>query len=228
MHCGIYKITNKILNKSYIGKSIHIEQRWKEHSQGKGSRELYTDIQKYGIENFNFEILELCSKNELNQKEEYWIKVFNTFHNGYNRNQGGDNNEQAVAKTKKKIFCYSLQGIFICSYSSLSEAERMTKVPNSNISRAAKKQGKAGDYLWSYTNEISLPPYQRTCNFKEKPAHNIKKVQQFDLNQNFIAEFNSIKEAAQATGTNYSSLGMVCNGKRRTAGGFIWRFKNGS
>ena len=96
------------------------------------------------------------------------------------------------------------------------------------ISREAKKQGKACNYLWSYTKEISLPPYKRTCNFKEKPAHNIKKVQQFDLNQNFIAEFNSIKEAAQTTGTNYSSLGMVCNGKRKTAGGFIWRFKNGS
>lgn len=87
---GIYKITNKINNKSYIGQSINIERRWKEHQEPGQTSVIHNAIIKYGVENFSFEILELCSYEELNEKEIYWISYFDTFNNGYNCTLGGD------------------------------------------------------------------------------------------------------------------------------------------
>lgn len=71
---GIYKITNLLNGHSYIGLSTHIETRWKEHkSQYNQEREkdkaLYKAFKKYGIDNFNFEVLEECSIDELSKKE---------------------------------------------------------------------------------------------------------------------------------------------------------------
>lgn len=91
---GIYKITNKINGKSYIGQSHDIFARWEKHLSNKNAlklkeKPLYDDLNKYGKENFLFEILEECSENELNQKEEYWTQYYNTYHDGYNMTPGG-------------------------------------------------------------------------------------------------------------------------------------------
>ena len=94
---GIYKIQNKINNKIYIGQSIEVEERIKEHKRipFRENRptyfySLYSDMRKYGIENFSFEIIEECKKDELNKKEEYYIQQYNSFQNGYNQTPGGD------------------------------------------------------------------------------------------------------------------------------------------
>lgn len=85
MSIGIYKITNMINGKSYIGQSIHIERRWKEHCFKTNKSCISKAIQKYKKENFSFEILEECKIDELNQKEQYYIKKFNSIvPNGYN------------------------------------------------------------------------------------------------------------------------------------------------
>lgn len=89
---GIYKITNLLNNKVYIGQSNNIERRFKEHcTKWRSSRiPVDWDIHYLGKENFSFEILEECSLNELNDKETYWIDFFNSIEAGYNQNRGGD------------------------------------------------------------------------------------------------------------------------------------------
>lgn len=84
---GIYKITNKITGKSYIGQSIDIKRRWREHINRIGclSNQLYIDFQKFGIENFDFSIIEECKREELNDREIYWINYYDTYNNGYNK-----------------------------------------------------------------------------------------------------------------------------------------------
>lgn len=89
---GIYKITNKINNLSYIGQSINIERRWQEHQREKDNTLIHKAIREYGIQNFSFEIIEECSLDELNNKEIYWIKYYDTFNNGYNMTLGGSPN----------------------------------------------------------------------------------------------------------------------------------------
>ena len=86
---GIYKITKKENGKSYIGQSNDIERRIKEH-QYKTDLAIELAIRKYGVDAFNYEVLEQCSLEELDAKEIYWIQYYNTFKGfGYNCNKGG-------------------------------------------------------------------------------------------------------------------------------------------
>ena len=100
MTTGIYKINNKINGKCYIGQSVNIERRWKDHkirynlaSADSERNYLYRAMTKDGIENFMFDILEECFAHELNDKEKYWIAITNSTNNacGYNLTYGGSN-----------------------------------------------------------------------------------------------------------------------------------------
>lgn len=86
---GIYKITNKLNNKIYIGQSIHILQRWEEHKYQECNSAIHQAIKKYGIDNFTFEIIEECDQSLLDEKEIYWIKYYNSYKEGYNLTPGG-------------------------------------------------------------------------------------------------------------------------------------------
>lgn len=82
---GIYKIENLVNHKIYIGQSVHIERRWKEHCFPSKNTVISKAIKKYGKENFLFQILEECSQEELDEKEQFYIHKFNSVvPNGYN------------------------------------------------------------------------------------------------------------------------------------------------
>lgn len=85
---GIYKITNQLNGKVYIGQSIDIEERWRQHKRAwrDTSRKalLYEAIRKDGLENFLFEIIEECPKERLNEREKFWIREYNSLEDGYN------------------------------------------------------------------------------------------------------------------------------------------------
>ena len=95
----IYKITNKINNKSYIGQTTKTaEERWKEHKRSINTnhsscinKTLYKAMRKYGIENFIFEVIQDNIKiyKQLDEAEIYWIDYYNTFVKGYNETFGG-------------------------------------------------------------------------------------------------------------------------------------------
>lgn len=89
---GIYKITNNINGKIYIGQSNNIQRRFSEHQTKGSASRIPVDIaiQKYGKENFSFEVLEECLVEELNIKETEWIAYFNSIEDGYNCSVGGD------------------------------------------------------------------------------------------------------------------------------------------
>ena len=82
---GIYKIENLLNHKVYIGQSIHIERRWKEHCNKKNNSLIGQAIQKYGKENFSFQVLCECLIEDLPTLEEYYISFYNSIvPNGYN------------------------------------------------------------------------------------------------------------------------------------------------
>lgn len=96
---GIYKITNKLNGKSYIGQSIHCGKRLDEHC--KGSQFIDEVIQLEGIENFTFEILKEVNKEELSEWEDFYIMEYNTmFPNGYNKRW---NTPGKIKKSKKNV-----------------------------------------------------------------------------------------------------------------------------
>lgn len=95
-HMIIYKITNKINNKSYVGQTTQkISERWRKHLKSTTKcTAMHNAIQKYGKESFTVEIVCTCiSKEDLNEKESYYIKLFNTLSpHGYNLKEGGSTN----------------------------------------------------------------------------------------------------------------------------------------
>lgn len=101
---GIYKITNINNGKVYIGQSNDVERRIWEH---KKNRQMTIDdyINVLGVENFNFEILEECSKEELDEKEQQYIQYFNSNikEKGYNIQAGGFNNSQGEGNGRARI-----------------------------------------------------------------------------------------------------------------------------
>lgn len=92
--CGIYKITNINTEQVYIGQSVDIGSRWKQHIKcGLGidapaTNKLYNSMQKDGVWNFSFEVLEECPKDQLNEKEAEWINMYQSDKFGYNSTKG--------------------------------------------------------------------------------------------------------------------------------------------
>ena len=108
--CGIYKITNIINNKIYIGQSTNIYCRLVKHiwslDNGKScNQHLQNAWNKYGKQNFKFEIIMECQKNELNKEEIIFIAKYNSIdkNNGYNIKIGGEYNTSFSTETKKSI-----------------------------------------------------------------------------------------------------------------------------
>ena len=90
----IYKVTNLINQKAYIGKTVgSIEERWKEHKRDCkrfSDRPLYRALNKYGIDNFKVELVEEVDIKNLSEREIYWIGYYHTYTEGYNATLGGD------------------------------------------------------------------------------------------------------------------------------------------
>ena len=91
---GIYKITNQLNGICYIGQAVDVAKRWKDHAKcGLGidapaSNKLYAAMQQDGLENFTWELLEKCSNAELNEKEKFYIELYQAKEYGYNSTKG--------------------------------------------------------------------------------------------------------------------------------------------
>lgn len=114
---GIYKITNMVNGKVYIGQSVNIEKRWQTHAtkynnpkNKEYNKVLYCAMRKHGFENFEFEILMECEEELLDLMEIYYIEKYNSYihaenSNGYNIDKGGYTTKglRHTKKTKKKL-----------------------------------------------------------------------------------------------------------------------------
>lgn len=92
----IYKITNTINNKVYIGQTHDVAKRWYKHNyNAKSGRKghLYDAMRKYGLENFTIEVIEECFDDFVDDRERYWIAFYNSTDKqfGYNKTFGGQN-----------------------------------------------------------------------------------------------------------------------------------------
>ena len=91
---GIYKITNISNQKIYIGRTTKYIDRWRTHAKrgcniDRINGQLYDAMFEEGLENFTWEIVEVCPKEEQSEKEKYWISFYKSDEYGYNGNKGG-------------------------------------------------------------------------------------------------------------------------------------------
>ena len=91
---GIYKITNQKDNMCYVGQAVDVATRWKQHAKcGLGidtpaSNKLYKAMIQDGIWNFSWELLEQCPRSDLDEKEKFYINLYQSYEYGYNSNTG--------------------------------------------------------------------------------------------------------------------------------------------
>lgn len=208
----IYKISNLINGKNYIGKTnFSIEKRFKEHccdayKENENHRPLYAAMRKYGIENFVIELIEETDNPE--EREQFWIKYYNTYENGYNATKGGDG---------KMLFDhqYIIQLLNI----------------NPRPVEIAKIVGCSVDLIYKIAKEHNIKMINKG---QEDLIKNSKQIFQFSKNNELLNIFNSTQEAAEWCYNNQkcatlnsgvrSHISEVANGKRKSAYGYIWKY----
>lgn len=172
---GIYKFENNITHNIYIGQSINIEKRYKDHlsrakHNNKGNNEyntpLHRAIRKYGIENFTFSIIEECSKDILNDKEQYWIDFYDSFENGYNLTSGGE--AQEASRKFDEMFISQIQKILLNTDETYNEISNKYDISTGRISEI--NTGKVG-----YNKDFSYPLRKRKKYVCEKCGKEIYK-----------------------------------------------------
>lgn len=135
----IYKITNNINGKIYIGQSVSPARRFNSHISGAFNSAIHNAIKKYGEENFSFDIIEGPIQN-YNEREIYWIKFYDSYNTGYNRTIGGEYSIGGV-KFEEGI----INGIKLCllntdlDYKSISEIYGVSEEYISAINRGVTR-----------------------------------------------------------------------------------------
>ena len=288
---GIYRIENLINHKNYIGQSVHIEARWSDHKRlafypqlAEYNYPLYKAFRKYGIENFQFSIIENCLEDELDDKERYWIDYYKSFGpKGYNQTPGGQGSPKTNPSEVIKLFkqgieieeictifdvcprtiidilhseglgyltqdeknilqpeCkiveqYDLNGKLLNIYFSEGAAARAINTSRSAIAEACKFHGTAKKYIWKFqsdetpVNEIIKRLYNAETQRRKSVGEAVlkrccKKVNQYDLNGNYIRTFSSVNEAGRTLGKGHGCIARVCRGEGKVSYGFIWKY----
>ena len=202
----IYKITNKLNGKIYIGQTRQdIPSRWKQHVQqsgdgyhGKKTHFMYA-IRKYGADAFVVEEIEECDNSLLNEREVYWIKEYDAIAKGYNLSIGGNGCQKIP---DEEIMFWWNNG------KTMIEISKVLPLHPETISRHLQRMG--------ITHEEIL----KRGNIAATKSREFQ-VYQYDIDGNYIAEFESLEAARLAVGVKH--IVPSGNGKRKMFGGYQWR-----
>lgn len=242
MTTGIYKIYNKITNQIYYGSSVKIQTRISKHfslleTNKHDNKFLQNSFNKYKREAFAYEIVELCSKENLLIREQFYIDSI--FDNGimcYNLNPKSNNtagrklSEETLNKIRKnrkkgkehplwgkkrpkeigELISKKLKGKIY----SKETIEKMRKV------KLGKKLGPRSEETKNKIRQTKIG--NKNPMFGKKSSLAIK-VQQFNKELVFIAEYDSLTIAEKLTQISFKSISACINGKQKTAGGYVWK-----
>ncbi len=217
----IYKTTNLLNSKIYVGKRIY---RKKDDIWYLGSGVyLNRAIKKHGRENFVKEIIEWCSdKKELCNKEIYWIKYFNSTNLkiGYNLSLGGDGGnvgKEAYIKIGNKL-----------------RGKKKPKEFGEKVSKALKNKPKSKEHNEKVRQALLGKPRPKEIinkmakSIKEKYDNGWKSPVQIEIHQydknigNYIQSYKSATEAGRVLKIDRKAITNNCLGKSKSSGGFIW------
>lgn len=220
----IYKVTNLINNKVYIGQTNNFEKRKREHlTDTRTSHQPFKRaLNKYGEENFKWEIIdEVSTKQQADEKEKYYINSLNSkIPNGYNMANGG---KGQTNWNLRKIVMLDLEGNLLKKYDTITECEIETKLDHSRISACCKGKSKRyKNYMFMY-----LEDYEEKGSTKYiKPESARKKaIVQYDLRGNKIREYESVTQASKINNVCRDNISSCLIGKYKSSGGYIWKYK---
>ena len=202
----IYKITNKINNKPYVGKTVSsIQDRWSNHIYDAFTKQsdylIHQAMRKYGIENFKIEEIEQCLNAILDKREQYWIKTINSHFEkgyGYNMTYGGDG---ALTYSDEDILELWNQGLKSCQI-----AKQLGASPNTISNRL--KELKPGEARKRHSNS------------------NKKAILQYDLYGNFIRKWDCAQNAEKELNISSGSINKCCKHQRTFAKNSFWLYED--
>ena len=224
---GIYLVTNKLNGHQYVGQSVNIKRRWMKHkcpSSITNDRIINKAYRKYGFDNFDYQVIEECSEEMLDEREKYWINNLNPV---YNMNEGGTGNkghhhsesvkkilsnkskaqwENSSAEEKAKRIANNLIGPRKGHKVSI---ETRSKLRNANIGKKASEETK---------RKISL-----SLKGKNDNKSHFKTIVALK-NNNAVAIFFSVQFAGEFLKTHPSSISKVLKGERKQACGYYWKY----
>lgn len=234
--CGIYKITNIIDGKCYVGQSVDIKNRWSRHKSNlrKGKHQnqhMQSAWHKYKEENFKFEILEECNKSYINEKEIHYIHLYNSTNRdfGYNLDLGGNSDfpsEETKIKCRKSqkskpIYQVDFEGNIVNYWEfGARHASSVLEIAQSNIQKCLKNDIKtAGGFIWVYPDKLdSINIYERT--HAKKQGIPIAKL---DLYNGFICSYESISKTRN-DGFDMRAVIRCCKNKAIQHKGFKFMY----
>ena len=244
----IYKITNQKNGMVYIGSSIEVERRWRQHKEASINENdhhynypLMIAFREFGIANFTFEVIDTLSTWEaMIEAEHNWIVKENCVRpNGYNQTDKTDSPmfDPAIAKkmsdTKREKYGKRVCEIdsannILAIWNSLAEAGEATGLDRFKISNVCSgTRLTTGNRIFRFLseeNEIIIPGVKVNQVQTNRITKTSRRVGAYDKDNNLIQEFDSLQLAAQFCGGNSSTISAVCRGKRNSHKNYIWRY----
>ena len=212
---GIYKIENLVNGKKYIGQSVDIEDRWRDHkwlanNSYSGKYPLYNAIRKYGLNNFDFSVIEECEINQLNDREIYWIKYYKTFihqtdSQGYNLTRGGDGNKRLPQEYVNWFIELWNQGFTTGEIVNITGKDKHTVI----------------QYLKWYEDSYTVEESRHRGTISSGKKHK-KSIVQYDYLGRFIANYSSISDAVRIL--NHTESTLIRSAKLKSKGAFGYYF----
>lgn len=244
----IYKITNQKNGMVYIGSSVNVERRWRQHKEASINEKdhhynypLMIAFREFGIANFTFEVVDtLPTWEAMIEAEHNWIiREDCIVPNGYNQTDKTDSpmldpsiakkmSDTKRAKYGKRVCEIDNNGNIINTWLSLAEAGEETGLNRYKISEVCNgRRLTTGNRIFRFideNNNLIEPEKKINQNKTNRITKSSRKVGAYDKDNNLIKIFDSLQLAAQFCGGNSSTISAVCKGKRKSHKNYIWRY----
>ncbi len=219
---GVYKITNTINGKCYVGSAIDVKQRLGRHfshlkHNNHPNKLLQRSCSKYGIQAFKKEVLMYCDVKDILKHEQYYLELFEPVFN-ICRIAGNSLGRKHTPESLDKM----------CKVQKVVAANRTIWNKGKPFSEESKrKMSESQKGVPSWNKGIPRTQAVKDAVSKHQLENSIfaKPVIQYTLNGEFVAEFKSVRQAGLTLGKGHTGIRMCCRGEYKHSCGFVWRFK---